>query len=116
MPDTEFTLPRLSAADALTRAADGQLQLLDLRKPAAARASGQWIAGAEIRDPFTFGHDDPLTRSDRPIAVFCVHGHEVSRFGAAMLMLHGRTAWFIEGGFEALIAAGAPTAPVGDAQ
>ena len=114
MPDTDFSLPCLSAREALERAATGELVLLDLRKPHAAAASGLRIEGALVRDPFAFGHDDPLMRSDRPIAAFCVHGHEVSRFGAALMMLHGRDAAYVTGGFAALAGAGAPTVPVGE--
>ena len=111
MPDDLFTLPSLSADEALTRASAGELVLLDLRKPDAARRSGVRIADSDARDPFAFGPEDPLTQTDRPVAVFCVHGHEVSRFGCALLMLHGRDAAFVRGGFVALAAAGAPTVP-----
>jgi Fe-Mn family superoxide dismutase len=50
--------------------------------------------------------------SRHPIVVFCVHGHEVSRFGTAMLLLHGVQARYVEGGFTALVAAGADTVPL----
>ena len=116
MPDVEFSLPRLSAAEALARAAAGELVFLDLRKPAAAKESGARIAGAEVRDPFAFDHSDPLMTAGHSIAVFCVHGHEVSRFGCALLRLHGRDAVFVEGGFEEMLAAGAPTIPIGAAE
>ena len=106
MSDTSFYLPRISAEDALAN--DDAFTFLDLRKPEAAQRSGKAMVGAIRQDPFTFDHDHPLTQSDRPVAVFCVHGHEVSRFGCAMLMLHGVDARFIEGGFEALVAAGVP--------
>ena len=53
------------------------------------------------------------TADPRPLIVFCVHGHEVSRFACALLLLHGRDARYVTGGFEALKAAGAPLAPVG---
>ena len=110
MPDTpdEFRLPFIPATEALAQHARGALVLLDLRKPAAVQASGKRVRGAETADPFAFSHDHPLTRTDRPVAVFCVHGHEVSRYGAALLRLHGREAAYVTGGFEALAAAGAP--------
>ncbi|MFK7945159.1 MAG: sulfurtransferase [Paracoccaceae bacterium] len=108
MPDqTTFKLPSISAAEALERACSGAC-LVDLRKVPARTASGKALAGAEIRDPLVFGHDDPLTGLDGPVITFCVHGHEVSQFGCALLMLHGRDACYVEGGFEALAAAGAP--------
>lgn len=105
MPDI-YTLPKLTAAEALNRAAAGAC-LIDLRKPPARTASGQAIAGAEIRDPFTFGHDDPLTTAEGELITYCVHGHEVSQFGCALLLVHGRKVSYVEGGFDALVAAGA---------
>lgn len=104
-----YTLPSLSAEEALQRS---RAVLVDLRKPAAREADGQTVEGALIRDPFTFGHDDPLAAEEREIVVFCVHGHEVSRFGCALLLVHGRNAHFVEGGYEALKAADAPLVPL----
>ena len=109
MPDTnfDFRLPSISAHEALARRSAGAV-LIDLRKPPARAADGRTVQGAEIRDPFAFGHDDPLMADDRPLVAFCVHGHEVSQFGCALLMVHGRDAVYVRGGFEALVAAGAP--------
>ena len=109
MPDTntDFLLPSISAAEALARSAEGAA-LVDLRKPPARAADGRTVRGAEIRDPFSFGHDDPLMTDGRPVIAFCVHGHEVSQFGCALLMVHGRDAVYVRGGFEALVAAGVP--------
>ncbi len=109
MPD--YALPSVEPAEALRRAAAGEALLVDLRKPAAAAASGVVVAGALRRDPFAFSHDDPLTAEPRPVMVFCVHGHEVSRFACALLLLHGRDATYVRGGFEALRTAGAPLEP-----
>lgn len=107
MPDEKFALPCLSAEAALARVRAGTLTLLDLRKPDALRKAGRGIAGALHRDPYAFSHDDPLTHAKFPIAVFCVHGHEVSQYGCALLLLHGVDAVFVRGGFAALTAAGA---------
>ena len=106
MLDDTFHLPSISAAEALSRARDGAT-LIDVRKAPAVLASGRRIEGALIRDPFAFGHDDPLTRSGAKLITFCVHGHEVSQFACALLMLHGRDSCYVAGGFEALVAAGA---------
>ena len=108
MSDTnqQLHLPSISATEALERAAQGAV-LVDLRKPAARASNGRAVVGAELRNPFGFSHDDPLTEEARPIVTFCVHGHEVSQFGCAMLMLHGRDVVYVRGGFEALVAAGA---------
>ena len=108
MPDTnsDFHLPAISAAEALARQAEGAI-LIDLRKTSARDADGRVVLGAVLRDPFTFGHDDPLMTETRPLITFCVHGHEVSQFGCAMLMVHGRDAVYVRGGCLALAAAGA---------
>lgn len=111
MPDmSDFCLPSVSAAEALAQT--GALWL-DIRRPEARIASGRTVAGAELRDPLRFGHDDPLTAEPRPIVVFCAHGHELSRFGCALLLVHGREARYVRGGFEALEAAGAPVVALG---
>jgi Fe-Mn family superoxide dismutase len=110
----EFTLPRIDAASALRLAASGEALLVDLRKLPAVAASGALVDGAERRDPFAFSHDDPLMAETRPLIAFCVHGHEVSQFGCALMMIHGRDARYVTGGFEALKAAGAPLIPLAD--
>lgn len=108
MPDTDtYTLPCVTPEEALHRASLGAT-LIDMRKPPARAASGETIERAVIRDPFTFDHDDPLTVADGPLIVFCVHGHEVSQFACALLLVHGRDACYVEGGYEALTAANAP--------
>ena len=106
MLDDAFLLPSLSSVDALAKARAGAI-LIDLRKVPAVRASGKRIRNTETRDPFAFGHDDSLTRANGPLITFCVHGHEVSQFACALLMLHGRDVHYVRGGFEALVAAGA---------
>ena len=106
MLEEPFQLPSIPAAEALARARDGAT-LIDLRKTPAVVASGHHIAGALIRDPYAFGHDDPLTGAVGPLITFCVHGHEVSQFACALLMLHGRDVCYVSGGYEALVAAGA---------
>lgn len=108
MPDqTPYLLPSVTAAKAMQMKADGA-RFVDLRKPQARIASGHTVDNAEVRDPYCFGHDDPLTTFESPIITFCVHGHEVSQYGCALLLLHGRDAAYVEGGFSALIQASAP--------
>lgn len=104
MPDA-FSLPSLSAAEALS------WPLLDVRKAPARRASGQGLAGAPWLDPMSLGHGHAATTGG-PVAVFCVHGHEVSHFAVALLRLHGRDARLVQGGFEALVQAGATLEPL----
>ncbi|GMG84373.1 hypothetical protein LNKW23_35880 [Paralimibaculum aggregatum] len=107
----DHALPSATPAEALAAQAGGAV-LVDLRKPVARIASGQTIRGAVTRDPFAFGHDDPLTASAAPVILFCVHGHEVSQYGCALLLLHGRQARYVTGGFAALVEAGAPLVPL----
>ncbi|MEM9045589.1 MAG: rhodanese-like domain-containing protein [Pseudomonadota bacterium] len=109
MSDTPFLLPSVSAAEALALAQSGEAILIDLRKPPAVARDGRRAKGALIRDPFTFGHDDPLMADERPLIAFCVHGHEVSQFASALLMVHGCDARYVTGGFEALVEAGIET-------
>ena len=109
---SDFTLPHIDATTALGLATSGDAILIDLRKVPAVTASGMLVDGAERRDPFAFGHDDPLMADPRPLIAFCVHGHEVSQFACALLMIHGRDARYVTGGFEALKAAGAPLVPL----
>lgn len=107
MPD--FALPALDADTAIAMA---DAVWVDLRRPSAREASGRTVAGATLRDPTALGHDDPLTGEGRPIIVFCAHGHELSQFGCALLLVHKRDARYVRGGFEALAAAGAPLVPI----
>ena len=109
---TDFTLPHIDAETALRLAASGDAVLIDLRKLPAVAASGQRVCGARRRDPLTFSHDDPLIADPRPLITFCVHGHAVSQYGCALLVLHNHDARYVTGGFEALTAAGAPLEPL----
>lgn len=111
---SDYALPSIDAAAAIRQAAEGAAAFVDVRKPAAAAASGFSVRGALARDPLALSHDDPLTSDPRPLIVFCVHGHEVSQFACALLMLHGRDVRYVRGGFEALKVAGAPLDPAGE--
>lgn len=87
--------------------------LIDARKPPARAASGRGVAGALTIDPLAFGHAQAealLTEigRDRPVIVFCVHGHEVSQYLCALLLVHGGKARYVRGGFEALETAPPP--------
>ncbi len=82
--------------------------LIDVRREAAFLAAPDMAAGAMRRDPITvatWGDELPAATS---IAVYCVHGHEVSQNVAEALRSRGHAAHFIEGGLEeGLRAAGA---------
>lgn len=110
-----YCLPSIDPDEAIAGLAAGSLTLIDLRKTKARIENGRAIAGTAWVDPFALDHGHALTCAEGPIALFCVHGHEVSQFGCALLRLHGRDAVYVAGGFEALAAAGAPLVPIGDA-
>jgi thiosulfate sulfurtransferase len=93
--------------------ADGEaIVIVDVRKPAARAGSGLQISGATWRHPFDAANWADAFRGRR-VAVYCVHGHEVSRAVRGFLEDCGVKARLIEGGFEAWRDAGLPVEPVG---
>lgn len=92
----------------------GEITVLDVRKPAARSASGLAIPGALWRHPF-----DAANWADEfkgmKVAVYCVHGHEVSQAVRGYLADTGIDAMLLEGGFEAWKQSGLPVGPVADA-
>lgn len=96
--------------DALADSTGGWV-IIDVRKPVARLASGSAIAGAIWRHPF-----DALNWAGefngKRVALYCVHGHEVSRAVRGFLADMDIETVFVEGGFEAWKAAGLPVAPV----
>ena len=82
--------------------------VLDVRRGPAFESDPRLIPGALRPDGdaarFAERHAGP-----RPIVVYCVHGHEVSRNAALAISRAGREASFLEGGIEAWIASGLPT-------
>lgn len=87
----------------------GAILLLDVRKRPAYDESGRRIEGATWRDPFAVdAWVDALPR-DRPVVVYCVHGHEVSHGVRDALIERGIDARLIAGGYEAWVEAGGAT-------
>ena len=86
---------------------DCERQFLDVRKPQARLKSGLTIPGAVWRHPF-----DALNWADEfaggQVAIFCVHGHEVSKAVGGYLADLGIDVALIEGGFESWREAGLP--------
>jgi len=98
-------------ADARPWAADpadvrGDAQLVDVRRAANYAQSADRIAGAVWRDPVALEAWSHELDSTRPVLVYCVHGHEVSRAAALALRARGLDARFVAGGIEACRAAG----------
>lgn len=101
----------ISASD-LARAPARSMRVIDVRKPVARLASGQAIAGAVWRHPFDAMNWAGEFKGHR-VAVYCVHGHEVSRAVRGYLADEGIEAVLVEGGFEAWVAAGLPVDRIG---
>ncbi|MDF1609688.1 rhodanese-like domain-containing protein [Hoeflea sp. YIM 152468] len=88
--------------------------IVDVRKPAARRASGAAIAGAVWRHPVEVDHWADEFKG-RTVAVYCVHGHEVSQTVRSFLTGKGIETMILEGGFEAWQQAGLPVEALDDA-
>lgn len=82
--------------------------VLDVRRAAAFDADAFMIAGS-LRPEGDLAAFAAGLPGDRPIVVYCVHGHEVSQKAAADLAAAGRRSRYLEGGIEAWRAAGLPT-------
>lgn len=107
----DYRLPSIAAGEVL-RSAPGQFRLIDVRKAPARAVEGSDIAGATWIDPFTLGFEHSVLRGVEPLVFFCVHGHEVSQFAAALALVAGCDARYAEGGFTALADAGARLVPL----
>ncbi|MHA3976291.1 rhodanese-like domain-containing protein [Halovulum sp. GXIMD14794] len=105
-----YRLPSIPASEVL-RAASGAFDLIDVRKTAAREKDGRDLAGARWVEPFTLRFEHPVLSGSRPLVFFCVQGHEVSQFAAALALVAGVEARYVEGGFAALVAAGARLLP-----
>ncbi len=83
--------------------------ILDVRRKEAFDKDPRMIAGAVWRDPFAVADWLKFLPRHRDIAVYCVHGHEISRNVAAALSAGGLHSVALEGGIEAWTAGGGPT-------
>jgi rhodanese-related sulfurtransferase len=72
--------------------------LLDVRKGAAFRESGEMIAGALRRDPEAIAQWAEALPRGADVVAYCVHGHEVSQSVAKALGTRGIRARYLEGG------------------
>lgn len=90
------------------RAADRAFTLIDVRREKARRDAGAQIEGCIWRRPEElFTWKDSVPR-DRPVVVFCAHGHELSQGAAATLRAMGLHALYLVDGFAGWCAAGRP--------
>ena len=80
--------------------------VIDVRKPEAFRAEPVTIPGAIWRDPCALADWSRVLPGGRPLVVYCVHGHEVSRNARDALRRRGFDADLLGGGLEGWKAAG----------
>jgi len=83
--------------------------VIDVRRPTAFASADRLIASALHRPPDhveQWGRELP---AERPVVVYCVHGHEVSQNTAAALRKRGIHAAFLAGGISAWSEAALPT-------
>lgn len=85
-------------------------QILDVRRAAALAQATRSLPRALPRDPEAVGAWAGALERHRPVAVYCVHGHEVSQGVAAALVARGFDAAFLAGGIEGWEALGLPLA------
>ena len=83
--------------------------VIDVRRAQVFEADGVMIAGATWRDPFAIDDWVKFLPQHRTIAVYCLHGHEVSKNACSALRAAGLNAHYLEGGIEAWKALSAPT-------
>ena len=104
------TLPALAPQSLYARLGTAAWPLLiDVRREARYAADDALIAGAGRRDPETVGTWMRDVPPNRPVVVYCVHGHEVSQGVAAALRAAGRDAAYLEGGIAEWCEQGLPT-------
>jgi thiosulfate sulfurtransferase len=84
--------------------------LLDVRKAQALQGSGnQVLPGAQWLDPALWLDWKDSVPSDKPVVLYCAHGHEISQGLTTVLSVMGRDAVFLQGGFGAWVEAGQAT-------
>lgn len=89
----------------------GDAQMLDVRRADAFTRATTMIAGAQWRDPEQVEQWGRELAPGRPVVVYCVHGHAVSRSTASRLHAMGADARFLRGGIADWEAAGRPVQP-----
>jgi rhodanese-related sulfurtransferase len=100
----------LCASDLAAGIGTGHFPLVvDVRRRAIFESDTTLIAGATWRDPFQVDEWEKFLPRHRPVVLYCVHGHEISRNAADALRERGVDARFLAGGIEAWRALGAPT-------
>jgi len=82
--------------------------LIDVRRAAAFEADERMLIAALRRDPVDVARWGAQLRVDKPVVVYCVHGHEVSQQTAVALRGIGLDARYLEGGIARWAELGLP--------
>jgi rhodanese-related sulfurtransferase len=91
---------------ALWQSAGFPFTLLDVRRAAARHGDGADIAGATWHDPALWLDWKDRVVADRPVALYCAHGREISQGLAAALRAMDVDARYLVGGIAAWRQAG----------
>ena len=86
-------------------------QLIDVRRAQAYAAAPDQLSGAHWRNPARLDAWCQELDASKPVLVYCVHGHDVSRSATLALRARGLDARFVAGGLEACRAAGLALTP-----
>ena len=84
-------------------------RIIDVRRAAAFDADERMLVAAIRHDPADVGRWGAQLSADKPVIVYCVHGHEVSQQTAIALRGIGLDACYLEGGIAGWKARGLPT-------
>jgi rhodanese-related sulfurtransferase len=84
------------------------IALVDVRRRPAFEAEPRLIPGAVWRKPEEVAIWADTLNWNRPVVVYCVHGHEVSQAVVERLRSFGFEAALLEGGIEGWKASGGP--------
>ena len=87
-------------------------ELLDVRRAQARAADGSDIADARWLDPALWLDWKNDIGNQRPVVVYCAHGHEISQGLSAALRAMGVDARYLDGGMTAWKAAGQSVLPM----
>lgn len=87
------------------------LTLLDVRRAPIFAEAADMLPAARWRDPFAVETWAGELDRTRPVVVYCVHGHEISRNAVRALAAAGFEAYALAEGIEGWRAEGGPTVP-----
>jgi thiosulfate sulfurtransferase len=76
-------------------------QLIDVRRSQALQNSGLQISGAKWLNPALWLDWKDEVSKDKPVILYCAHGHEISQGLTAALRVMGLDASYVVGGFGA---------------